>query len=462
MPSIYDKSRTKSWSDAGKWTRRNTMESFSNIPPLKTDIDRNYPAALNTKGGDFNSEASTPTLEAQHEKEKHGHGLSHGNGHDPHGGINIYDPDRPKLGFKQRLHHFTWAWYNFPVSTGGLSLLIFVQPHQFPGLRSIGMTIYVINIFIFAIVSAMLVARFLIHSGDMSASLKHSREGFFVPTFFLATGNLITSSDRYAIPQNDVGLVWAVQGAFWGYVIITLLLAIGQYSFVFAAHSFGLQAMMPTWILPIFPIMLSGTIASVIAETQPAVAAVPIIVVGLSCQGLGFAVAIIMYAHMVGRLMQAGLPNREHRPGLFMCVGPPAFTALALIGMAKGIPSVASTDKVGMPVDLTTIRTMALISAIFLWSVSLWWFGIAVVAVVQAVPNYFHLGWWAMVFPNTGFILATISIGKELNNDGVLWFGTALSIMLGCMYFFVLFFNIKAVITQDIMYPGRDEDVEDH
>lgn len=433
------------------------MDSFRGVPPLKADMESAYPAALHTKQ-EFNSTASTPTIDAGFEKGKpddHGHG--HG-----HGGIDIYDPNRPKLGFKQRLHHFTWAWYTLPMATGGLSLLIFAQPHQFPGLKSIGMVIYVVNLFIFAIVSTLLIARFLIHSGDMSASLKHPREGFFVPTFFLATATLITSSDRYAIPKNDPGLVWAVQGAFFGYMIVTLILAIGQYSFVFAAHSFGLQTMMPTWILPIFPIMLTGTIASVIAETQPAAAAVPIIVAGLSCQGLGFAVAVLMYAHMVGRLMQAGLPNREHRPGLFMCVGPPAFTALALIGMAKGIPSVASTDKVGMPVDLTTIRTMALISAIFLWSVSFWWFGIATVAVVQAVPKYFHLGWWAMIFPNVGFILATISIANELNNDGVKWVATALSVILGLMYFFVLFFNIKAVITQDIMYPGRDEDVEDH
>lgn len=379
-----------------------------------------------------------------------------------HDGVDAFDPQRPKLGLKQRLHHFTWAWYTLPMSTGGLALLIRSQPYRFPGLDIIGLIVYILNLIIFTTISCLMVARFSIHSGDMSKSIKHPREGFFLPTFFLSVATIITSTDRYVIPKHDIGLVWAVSGAFWAYVAVTLLLAIGQYSYVFAAHRFELHTMMPTWILPIFPIMLSGTIASVIAETQPQAAAIPIIVAGLTCQGLGFAVAVLMYAHMVGRLMSAGLPNREHRPGLFMCVGPPAFTALALVGMAKGLPVNLGTAVDGRFFDTAVVRTMALMSAIFLWSLSLWWFGIAAVAVIQSPPKHFHLGWWAMVFPNTGFILATISIGRELNHDGVLWFATGLSICLVCTYLFVLVNHVKAVIKQDIMYPGRDEDIEDH
>ncbi|EQL01867.1 C4-dicarboxylate transporter/malic acid transport protein [Ophiocordyceps sinensis CO18] len=348
------------------------------------------------------------------------------------------------------------------MSAGGLSLLVFAQPHQFPGLKSIGLVVYIINLIIFSVITVLMLTRFFLHPGDMASSLRHPREGFFFPTFFLSLATIITSTERYAIPKNDTALVWAIQGAFWAYLALTLVLAIGQYSFVFAAHSFGLQTMMPTWILPIFPIMLSGTIASVIADTQPDIAAVPILVAGLTCQGLGFSVAVLMYAHMVGRLMQSGLPNREHRPGLFMCVGPPAFTALAVIGMAKGLPAVAGPVPGSLFLDAGVIRTIAVIVAVFLWALSFWWFGIALVAVVQAPPRYFHLGWWAMVFPNTGFTLATISISKEIGTEAVLWVTTAMSVMMLLLFGFVLYHNIRAVVVQDIMYPGRDEDVEDH
>lgn len=115
----------------------------------------------------------------------------------------------------------------------------------------------------------------------------------------------------------------------------------------------------------------------------------------------------------------------------------------------------------GMVLDMKIIRPIAVVGAIFLWALSLWWFGIAVVSVALSPPQYFHLNWWAMAFPNTGFILATIAIGNELQHEGIRWFASVLSILLVLTYCFVLFSLVRAVVIQDIMYPWRDEDVLD-
>lgn len=431
------------WVDSNVSTRRNSIESL----PAMTISPPDDNCSHDSRGHPLN--IMSPIVEKPTNKL------------DVEKNIDCTDSVPQKVSLRQRIHHFTWAWFTLPMSCGGLSLVIYVQPYQFTGLRVIGTIFYSLTLLLFSIVCLAMLCRFLFNHDDLTKSVLHPREGFFFPTFFLAVATLMTSTERYAMPENNTTYIWATQAMFWVYLVVTLVLAVGQYTYLFAAHSFNLQTMMPSWILPIFPIMLTGTIASVILEQQSYINPLPIIVAGVTCQGLGFSVAVMMYAHMVGRLMQSGLPNREHRPGLFMCVGPPAFTALALIGMADRLPQdlVSSAQ---FTIDANTIRAVALLSAIFLWALSLWWFLIAVVAIAMSPPEYFHLGWWPMVFPNVGFTLATIAIGNQLQCKGILWFATAMTLLIFITFCVVLYFNIRAVLVGDIMYPGKDEDTEDH
>lgn len=371
-----------------------------------------------------------------------------------------YSLEKPrKLSLRERLCHFTWAWYTLTMSTGGLALLIINQPNTFRGLREIGLAVYILNLVFFAFCCTMMTLRFIFH-GCLLTSLRHEREGLFFPTFWLSIATIICGLQKYFGNDASDAFLMAINVLFWAYCAFTFLVAVIQYSFVFSEHTYNLQTMMPSWILPAFPIMLSGTIASVIAGAQPPKYAIPIITAGVTFQGLGFFISIMMYAHYIGRLMQSGLPCREHRPGMFICVGPPAFTALALIGMSKALP-----DNFDLIPELKhesyIVQMFAISCGAFLWALSLWFFCIAAIAVIRSPPTAFHLSWWAMVFPNTGFTIATITLGNAFNSPGVKGVASAMSICVVSMWLFVLVNNVRAVLNQSIMYPGKDEDTSD-
>lgn len=217
---------------------------------------------------------------------------------------------------------------------------------------------------------------------------------------------------------------------------------------------------MPSWILPAFPVTLTGTLAASIAGSQPAAGGqrMDILVAGVTCQGFGFLVSSIMYPIYLGRLMDDGLPGVPLRPGMFISVGPPSFTGLAIIGMANAIP----TDYgyfARTPGAVETLQVVALFVALWLWTLGCWFFIISAFACVAAIgKTRFSLTWWSYVFPNTGFAIATISIGKSLGSEAILWMGSVMTILLVAMWLFVGTCHVRALWLRQILWPGHDED----
>lgn len=353
------------------------------------------------------------------------------------------------------------AWFTLPMSTGGLALLLAeqTQPHTFHGLQTIGKVVYIFDLVVFSILACTIAFRFLRYPGTLKASITHPTEGLFLATSMLSLASIIAAIARYGIPSCGPWLVTTFRVLFWMYFVTSFCLAVGQYMLLFTSPLLKIQDMTPAWDLPIFPFMLCGTIAASGSSTQPPDQAMPMIVAGLTAQGLGMMVSILMYASYVRRMIQYGFPSPNSRPGMFIAVGPPSFTALALIALANDYPS--HYDYWG--VDATTmqiVRVMSTLIAVFVWSLSFWFFCISAIAcLIVRTQMSFHLNWWAFVFPNVGFTIATISIGKSLKSEGIQWVGSIMTMILVATYLAVGFFHIKAVVRKEILWPGRDEDV---
>lgn len=203
-----------------------------------------------------------------------------------------------------------------------------------------------------------------------------------------------------------------------------------EYHLLFTGKPLTLQSMTPAWILPVFPIMLSGTVASVISGSQPPHQAIPILIAGTTFQGLGILISVFMYSNYIGRLMSSGLPSPDTRPGMFISVGPPSFTGLAFIGIAnaaiKVFPPTFVLGTAAVP-TAQVLKIVAVFLAIVLWSLSLFFFCISLLATLNGMKKMsFHLvswkvlgesvyklircsqTWWSFVFPNTGFIIAMV------------------------------------------------------
>ena len=113
------------------------------------------------------------------------HSSLHHHHHHQHGHHEKYSiPQSASL--KERLHHFTWAWFACTLSTGGTALLLAAAPYRFPGLTGIGAAIFVLNLGLFLVLTVAILARFVLFAGSFMSSIDNPTESLFIPTFWMS------------------------------------------------------------------------------------------------------------------------------------------------------------------------------------------------------------------------------------------------------------------------------------
>jgi tellurite resistance protein TehA-like permease len=357
------------------------------------------------------------------------------------------------------------------MATGGIAVLLYNTPHHFTGLETIGKIVYIFNLVLFLSITCCLSVRFLSKSTALKESFQHPNETHFVGTCPLALATVIIGAESYGSRSCGPWLQVALRIVFWIYVAIATLEAIFHNWYLYHRGMASKQPFALVRLLPSFPAMLSGTIASVLASKQPPHHALPIIIGGITFQGFGFMMSFLIYGEYFYRMNKSGLPKSAERPEMFIAVGPWSFTALALIGMANAavekFPSryiISYADSSSPETVAVTTGDIALVMAalvgIFLWLIAFFCLCIAIVSVLATCRAFggagapgMSLPYWSMVFPNTGFVIATIRIGSVLESEAILWVSSVLTILQVAIWLVAWVGTIWAVCTRQMMWP---------
>jgi tellurite resistance protein TehA-like permease len=141
------------------------------------------------------------------------------------------------------------ANYTFPMATGGLALLLSpeTQPHSFNGLEVIGKIVFILDLVIFSIITAIITYRFSRYPKTLKHSLTHPTESLFSATFLLACAGIIACIGRYGVPACGEWLVVVYRMLFWTYFAITFCTGVGHYVLLFTSPRLKIQDMTPGW-----------------------------------------------------------------------------------------------------------------------------------------------------------------------------------------------------------------------
>jgi tellurite resistance protein TehA-like permease len=304
--------------------------------------------------------------------------------------------------------------------------------------------------------------RALLHQAHFLQSFRNPQESLFIGSFWLSVSVIIGGTQLYGITYGPAypWLVDAVYVLYWLYAGCSLANSIVQYWGLILGSTKRPVPFTPSLFLAGYSAMLTGTIASLIAGSQNSERAVLVIVSGCAFQGFGWLISLVSIVYFVRNLLDNGPPPPHLRPGLFIPVGSAAYTVVALIGQAGAIPmSPASGYFARHTTAKETLEVVALFVGIFMWLFSFWIFSIAVLGNVGLVGKMpYSLTWWAFIFPNVGFTLATSMIGMQLQSEPILWVASVLTVLLVAIWLMSAVACVHAVWKGKIAWPGKDED----
>ena len=221
-----------------------------------------------------------------------------------------------------RLKNVTWAWFSVTMSTGSLAVVLFQTPYKFHGLVTIGKVIFITDLVLFCALCTLLATRLLRRPKGLAESLRSESESFYFGTFWVSVALILANTSQYASPSCGEWLLKTVEVLFWCYFASSLLSSILHYDALFISQNLRISNMTPAWILPIYPLLLTGPLAGILVQHQPPSAAGPIWVAGVVAQGLGWMVTIFLYVVWMLRLLGDDLPAPSSRPGMYIAVGP--------------------------------------------------------------------------------------------------------------------------------------------
>jgi C4-dicarboxylate transporter/malic acid transport protein len=342
-------------------------------------------------------------------------------------------------------------------------------PYRFHGLRTIGLFFFLLNIVLYILLWAMMIARFTFHPYMFRISILHPTESLFIPAFAVSFGTILINITQYGFGEVGLWLNRAVLILFWIDAALAIVLSILIYFTLWSTQTFTIARMTPIWIFPVYPLLIIGPHAATLSEklAHPR-EALRVIIGGFTIQGIGFLVSLTMYSAFVYRLMTQKIPPEPLRPAMFVSVGPAAFTVAGTIGMADNLNKVLQRmpgrEFMGVygPLAASILKLVANWCSLWIWGLAWWFFFIAVLSNVvtfrlkHLMP--FAMTWFSFIFPQTALTTATFRVAEAFDVDALRVIGCVMTVALVVVWVFVVGCMVRAVAKKQILWPEKGED----
>lgn len=317
---------------------------------------------------------------------------------------------------REVIRQFTPNWFAATMGTGVLALALAQLPVQLPGVRIFAEGLWLFNIGLFILFSALYGARWVLFFDEARRIFGHSTVSMFFGTIPMGLATIINGFLVFGVPRWGDAMVQVAEVLWWLDVAMALGFGVIIPYLMFTRQDHTIDQMTAVWLLPVVAAEVAaasgGLLAPYLTDT---VMQFHVLITSYVLWAFSVPVAFSILTILILRMALHKLPHESMAASSWLALGPIGTGALGLLLLGADAPAIFAANGLARIGEI--VEGLGLISGVILWGVGLWWIVMAAMITVRyfrsGIP--FNLGWWGFTFPLGVYSLATLRLGSVLH-----------------------------------------------
>ncbi|AFY20945.1 MULTISPECIES: TDT family transporter [unclassified Pseudomonas] len=339
---------------------------------------------------------------------------------------------------REVIRQFTPNWFAATMGTGVLALALAQLPVAMPALRAFAEALWLFNIALFLLFTALYAARWLLFFDEARRIFGHSTVSMFFGTIPMGLATIINGFLVFGLPRWGDGVIHLAEVLWWLDVAMSLACGVLIPYMMFTRQEHSIDQMTAVWLLPVVAAEVAAASGGLLApHLADAHSQLVVLVTSYVLWAFSLPVAFSILTILLLRMALHKLPHENMAASSWLALGPIGTGALGMLVLGGDAPLIFAAN--GLPGVGEIAAGLGLVAGITLWGLGLWWMLMALLITVRylraGIP--FNLGWWGFTFPLGVYSLATLKLASTLNLTFFSVSGCVLVALLAVMWLIV-------------------------
>ena len=315
---------------------------------------------------------------------------------------------------REIIRQFTPNWFTVTMGTGVVALALNQFPVSLPPLHEVGAILWMVNIVLFALFTALYAARWVLYPGAAVLIIDHPVMPMFLGAIPMGLATIVNGFLAFGIARIGPQAVEIAVVLWWIDAALAVCVGLLVPFLMFTRQSHSMESMTAVWLLPIVASEVTAASGGLVAVhlASPA-AAVHMLFFSYILWALSVPLALGVLGVLFLRLVLHKLPKRDMAVSSWLALGPLGTGALGLLVLGHDAPAILGAAGLG---DIGVVaHGIGVIGGLMLWGYGAWWLvmGAAMTLCYLGEGLPFNMGWWGFTFPLGVYTLATLNLGMQ-------------------------------------------------